>query len=144
MGMMAEMLAAGMNSVSGIFNDGAARVERQVVDWMKAALDMPVDTSGVFTSGGSVANLIGLAVGRDARSGYDVTGRGVGAEEGKLVLYASAETHSSIFKSAKLLGLGQDAVRVVPVDDRLKMDLTELERMIRADSDRGNNVWERT
>ena len=137
MGMMAEMLAAGMNSVSGLFNDGAARVERQVVDWMKAALGMPADASGVFTSGGSVANLIGLAVGRDARSGYDVTGRGVGAEPGKLVLYASSETHSSIFKSAKLLGLGQDAVRVVPVDDRLEMELTELERMIVHDRGQG-------
>ncbi len=137
MGMMAEMLAAGMNSVSGLFNDGAARVERQVVDWMKAALGMPADASGVFTSGGSVANLIGLAVGRDARSGYDVTGRGVGAEAGKLVLYASSETHSSIFKAAKLLGLGEDAVRVVPVDDGLKMDLTELAGMIACDRGHG-------
>jgi glutamate/tyrosine decarboxylase-like PLP-dependent enzyme len=137
MGMMAEMLAAGMNSVSGIFNDGAARVERQVVDWMKEALGMPADASGVFTSGGSVANVIGLAVGRDARSGYDVTGRGVGAEPGKLVLYASSETHSSIFKSAKLLGLGQDAVRVVPVDDRLEMDLPALEAMIARDREHG-------
>ena len=137
MGMMAEMLAAGMNSVSGLFNDGAARVERQVVDWMKAALDMPADASGVFTSGGSVANLIALAVGRDARSGYDVTERGVGAEAGKLVLYASSETHSSIFKAAKLLGLGQDAVRVVPVDDRLEMDLTALASMVVRDREHG-------
>ena len=70
--MMAEMLAAGMNSVPGLFNDtryAAARVERQVVDWMKVALGMPAEASGVFTSGGSVANLIGLAVGRDARGG---------------------------------------------------------------------------
>ncbi len=137
MGMMAEMLAAGMNSVPGLFNDAAARVERQVVDWMKVALGMPAEASGVFTSGGSVANLIGLAVGRDARSGYDVTGRGVGAEGGKLVLYASAETHSSIFKAAKLLGLGQDAVRVVPVDDRLEMDLRALAGMIAGDRERG-------
>ena len=54
-----------------------------------------------------------------------------------MVLYASSETHSSIFKSAKLLGLGQDAVRVVPVDDRLEMELTELERMIVHDREQG-------
>ncbi len=137
MGMMAEMLAAGMNSVSGIFNDSAARVERQVVDWMKAALGMPAATSGVFTSGGSVANLIALAVGRDARAGYDVTELGVGAEAGKLVFYASAETHSSMLKSAKLLGLGQDAVRIVPIDDRLRMDLPALSRMIVSDREDG-------
>ena len=108
-GMMAEMLAAGMNSVSGLFNDGAARVEEQVVNWMKDALGFPEDASGVLTSGGSVANLIALAVGRDARAGFDVSQRGVGAEQGKLVFYVSAETHSSMFKSAKLLGLGKDA-----------------------------------
>lgn len=137
LGMMADMLAAGMNSVPGPFNDGAARVERQVVDWMKAAMGMPAEASGVFTSGGSVANLIALAVGRDARSGYDVTGRGVGAEAGKLVLYASSETHSSIFKSAKLLGLGEDAVRVVPVDDRFRMDLAALAAMVVGDREKG-------
>ena len=136
-GMMAEMLAAGMNSVAGIFDDGAARVERQVVDWMKAALGLPDEAGGVLTSGGSVANLIGLAVGRDARSGYDVSSRGVGAEPGKLVFYVSAETHSSMFKSAKLLGLGQDASRVIRVDDRLRMDVGALERAIERDRGAG-------
>ena len=132
-GMMAEMLAAGMNSVPGIFNDGAARVERQVVDWMKAALGMPAEAGGVLTSGGSVANLIGLAVGRDARAGFDVSSRGVGAEPGKLIFYVSAETHSSMFKAAKLLGLGQDAARVIPVDDQFRMDVRALEQAVQAD-----------
>ena len=136
-GMMAEMLAAGMNSVSGLFNDGAARVEEQVVNWMKDALGFPEDASGVLTSGGSVANLIALAVGRDARAGFDVSQRGVGAEQGKLVFYVSAETHSSMFKSAKLLGLGKDAVRVIPVDDALRMVVPELEAAIARDRREG-------
>ncbi len=129
-GMMADMLAAGMNSVSGIFNDGAARVEKQVVDWMKAALGFPEDASGVLTSGGSVANVIGLAVGRDARAGFDVSQHGVAAGEGKLVFYVSTETHASMFKSAKLLGLGQGAAHVIPVDDQLRMVIPELEAAI--------------
>ena len=136
-GMMADMLAAGMNAVPGPFNDAAARVETQVVNWMKAALGFPEDASGVFTSGGSVANLIGLAVGRDACAGYDVSERGVGAEEGKLVFYASSETHSSIFKAAKLLGLGKDAVRVIPVDDELRMVIPDLEAAIVRDRSEG-------
>ena len=136
-GMMADMLAAGMNAVPGPFNDGAARVEKQVVNWMKAALGFPEDASGVFTSGGSVANLIGLAVGRDARAGYDVSERGVGAERGKLVFYVSAETHSSMFKAAKLLGLGKDAARIIPVDDELRMVIPELEAAIARDRSQG-------
>ena len=132
-GMMADMLAAGMNPVSGLFNDGSARVEEQVVNWMKAALGFPEDASGVLTSGGSVANMIALAVARDARAGFDVSQRGVGAEEGKLVFYVSAETHSSMFKSAKLLGLGKNAARIIPVDDALRMVVPELEAAITRD-----------
>ena len=134
---MADMLAAGMNAVPGPFNDAAARVETQVVNWMKDALGFPEEASGVFTSGGSVANLIGLAVARDARAGYDVSERGVGSEKGKLVFYASSETHSSMFKSAKLLGLGRDAVRVVPVDDELRMVIPDLEAAIARDRAQG-------
>ncbi|MFC1540110.1 pyridoxal phosphate-dependent decarboxylase family protein [Gemmatimonadota bacterium] len=136
-GMMADMLAAGMNSVSGPFNDGAARLEKQVVNWMKAALGFPEDSSGLFTSGGSVANLIGLAVGRDARAGYDVSQHGVVSEKGKLVFYVSSEVHSSIFKSAMLLGLGQDAARIIPVDSEMQMIVPELETAIALDRAEG-------
>ncbi len=131
-GMLAELLAGGMNSVSGIFNDAAARVESQVIDWMKSVLGFPDDASGVTTSGGSVANLIGLAVARDARAGFDVPGEGLG-QGGRLVFYASEEVHASVPKAAQVLGLGRDALRTIPVDDQYRIRLPELETAIARD-----------
>jgi len=94
-GMVAEMLTAGINSCAGHFNDSAARVEQQVVDWMRAAMGMPGSTSGVLTSGGSVANLVGLAAARDAKAATDVARHGVDASTGRLTMYTSKEVHSS-------------------------------------------------
>ena len=133
MGMMAAMLGAGMNSVPANFNDGAARVEAQLLAWMKSLMGFPSDAGGIVTSGGSVANIIGLTVARDARATADVVRHGVGAEEGRLVLYASTEVHSSVHKAAKILGLGRDAVRLVPVDEAYRIRIPDLRAVIEDD-----------
>lgn len=135
-GMLADMLAAGMNAVPGNFNDAAARVEAQVLDWMKSLMGFPEDASGVITSGASVANLIGLTVARDAAF-PDVIDRGIGSLDAKPVLYASTEVHSSVHKAAMLLGLGRGAVREVPVDDRYRIRVPELEGRIAEDRSSG-------
>lgn len=135
-GMVADMVAAAMNSVAGNFNDAASRVEAQVVDWMKAALGFPANASGFITSGGSVANLVALAAARDARAGRDV-GRAGLAGGPPLVFYASSETHSSMHKAAKLLGLGLDAVRTVPVDDAFRMRVDLIPEMASRDRAEG-------
>ncbi len=138
MGMMADLLASGMNAVPDNFNDGAARVEAQVLEWMKSLMGFPEDASGIITSGASVANLVGLAVARDAvvldvGDDVDVTRDGVAAVPEKLVLYASTEVHSSVFKAAKILGLGRDAVRLIDVDDDFRIRVPALRRAIGED-----------
>jgi len=136
-GVIAETLTALMNSVPGNFNDASARLEDQVIEWMRQALGYPDGVSGVLTSGGSVANFIGIAAGRDARAGYDTARQGVNAKPGKLVLYASSEVHSSVFKSAQLLGLGLEAVHVIPVGSDFEMDIDLLRQRIHADRSSG-------
>ena len=133
MGMMASLLGAGMNSVPGNFNDAASRVEAQLLSWMKSVMGFPENASGIVTSGGSVANIIALTVARDARAGSDILSGGVGTAPGRLVLYASNEVHSSVFKAAKMLGLGRDAVRLVPVDDDFRIRIPELQDQIARD-----------
>ena len=132
-GMLAEMLAAGMNcNVSG-FDDAATLVERQVLDWCKQMLGFPVTASGVLVSGGSMANLIGLAVARQAKAGFDVRAEGLTGARQRLVLYASRETHVSVQKAVELLGLGRSALRLIDVDERFEIDLTALAVAIAAD-----------
>ena len=136
-GMLADMIAASLNSVAGNFNDSAARVETQVLQWMAQALGLPDGTDGVMTSGGSVANLVGLAAARDARAGFDVADRGLDAAPGALTIYASDEVHSSVTKAAQLLGIGRAGMRLVPVDGRFRIDTARLRAAIAEDRARG-------
>ncbi|MEM1178332.1 MAG: pyridoxal-dependent decarboxylase [Acidobacteriota bacterium] len=132
-GMLAEMIAAGVNSTSGTFNDAGSRVEDQVVRWMKDLFDFPGTASGLITSGGSVANLVGLAVARDQILAHDIPRWGLAAHGGQPVLYASTETHSSVIKAIQTLGLGRDALRSIPVDAEYQMRLDVLSEQIRKD-----------
>lgn len=132
-GALAELLAGTMNPNVGGGDHGATYVEAQVLDWCKEMLGYPMAASGLLVSGGSMANLIGLAVARNARAGYDVRRDGVRGASGPLTVYASAETHSSIQKTVELLGLGHGALRLIPVNDRFEMEIAALEAAIARD-----------
>ena len=132
-GMLAEMLSAGMNLNQGGGAQVGAHVERQVVDWCKEMLSFPSAASGILVSGGSMANLVGMTVARNARAGYDVRRDGVGCGRGRLVAYASREVHSSVPKGMELLGLGRSALREVPVLADDTIDVAALRTMIAAD-----------
>jgi glutamate/tyrosine decarboxylase-like PLP-dependent enzyme len=136
-GMLAEMLAAGMNPNVGGAEHGAIYVERQVTAWTREMIGFPEGASGLLVSGGSMANLVGLTVARNARAGWDIRRAGLQGEHPRLVLYASSETHSSVQKAVELLGLGSEALRVVPVDDEYRIDLFALREMIAADRSAG-------
>lgn len=138
MGMMAALLGAGINAVPGNFNDSASRVEAQLMDWMKSLMGFPEGAGGIVTSGGSVANILGIAVARDARVGADLANEGVRAAPGRPRLYASREVHSSVFKAAKLLGLGRDAVRLVDVDDAFRVRVDAMRAAIECDRTSGD------
>jgi glutamate/tyrosine decarboxylase-like PLP-dependent enzyme len=139
MGAFAELLAAGNNSPSGIFSYISANyVERQVMDWCKTMLGYPADASGLLTSGCSASNLIGLAVARNTKAGYDLRAEGLREAPQKMILYASSEAHSSLQKAVELLGLGSNALRKVPVNRSLQIDLDALREFIKEDRDRGN------
>jgi glutamate/tyrosine decarboxylase-like PLP-dependent enzyme len=132
--MLADMLASGMNPQVAEFDDAAAVVENQVIGWLVELLGMPAGTHGLLVSGGSMANFVGLAVARNARAGYDVRDRGVqGPNLPRLIVYASTETHSSVRKAVELLGLGNDALRRIPVGPDYTIDVAALGRAIAAD-----------
>jgi glutamate/tyrosine decarboxylase-like PLP-dependent enzyme len=137
-GAFAELLAAAVNTnTGGLDHHSANYVERQVIEWFKEMLRFPDSASGVLTSGCSAANLIGLAVARNAKAGYDLRRQGVCAASYKMVLYASEEAHSSVQKAVELLGLGSDALRYVPVDDCFQIDLEALRTAIARDRQDG-------
>jgi aromatic-L-amino-acid/L-tryptophan decarboxylase len=131
-GMLAELVVGALNTSAWGGQQAAPFVEAQVLDWCRAMVGYPAGTSGILTSGCSMANLIGLAAARDAAIA-DVTENGVRESDGHHVLYASSETHASIDKAVGLLGLGRRSLRKIPVDARHRIRLDALEERIAAD-----------
>ncbi len=138
LGALSELLAATMNPNVGGADHSAIYVEQQVLEWCKAMLDYPQQASGLLVSGGSMANLIGLAVARNAQAGFDIRQEGVTAARGMMTVYCSTETHSSVQKAVELMGLGSKALRKVPVDKNYRLDFAQLERKIAEDRAAGH------
>lgn len=137
LGMLAEMLAAGLNPNMGGGEHAGIYVERQVLDWTKEMLGFPAESSGLLVSGASMANLVALAVARNIKAGFDVRRLGLQECRAPLVFYASVEAHSSVQKAIETLGVGSDNLRLIPVDDAYHIDLTALERAIAEDRTTG-------
>jgi glutamate/tyrosine decarboxylase-like PLP-dependent enzyme len=136
-GMLAEMLAAGFNPNQGGLAQAGNLVEQQVISWCKEMFSFPAGASGLLVSGGSMANLVGLTVARNARAGYDVRAEGLGGAPHPLRFYASTEAHSSIQKAIELLGLGHKSLHLVDVGPNLAIRTDVLKKAIRDDRTRG-------
>ena len=130
LGALADFWAAIMNPNMGGGNHAAILVEQQVIRWLQDVLHFPADAGGLLVSGGSMANLVGLAVARNVTAGYDVRADGVSAAQSPLVVYASSEVHSCNQKAVELLGLGSKALHKIPVMDDFRIDLRLLEQAI--------------
>ncbi len=134
LGMMADMLAAALNPHLAGFNQAPALVEKQVLSWLTQLMGMPPQTTGVLVGGGTMANLIGLAVARCTKAGFDIREHGLQGYCGpRLVFYASLETHGWCQKAAELLGLGNGAFRRVPVDSNYRINVDALKTLIEND-----------
>lgn len=125
-GVLADALTAGFNIFAGTWIGGsaAAEMERATIGWVRDALGFPGEAGGLFTSGGSAANIIGLAVARRARLGGDMTAARI---------YTSTETHSSVERGLRVLGFRLNQLRKIKVDDEFRIDIAALGAAIAED-----------
>ena len=110
---LADLLASTLNANLTIWRSAPAPVEleRLTIDWIRQILGVNTGAGGLFVSGGSMANLIGIAMARQKRND----------SSGRLRMYASSETHFSVAKAAALLGIGRENMRLIGVDERFKI-----------------------
>jgi glutamate/tyrosine decarboxylase-like PLP-dependent enzyme len=137
--MLADMLASGLNAHVAGGHQAPVVMEATCLRWLAELMGMPAESSGLLTTGATMANLIGLAVGRHAKAGYDIRKQGLqGCVHPQLLVYGSTETHSWALKAIELMGLGRDAYRRIPVTDAHRIDLVQFELQIQRDRDAGH------
>jgi aromatic-L-amino-acid decarboxylase len=110
-------------------------LEALAARWLGELLGLPAGYRGLFTSGGTIANLVGLGAARQhagERRGIDVSREGAHALARPRV-YATAQAHHCVYRAAGVLGLGRCAVAAVPTDGALRMDVDALRRQLAAD-----------
>lgn len=129
-GALGDFLAAIQGSNLGGGRHAAALADQQVVGWLRDMIGFPETASGTLVSGGSVANLIGLTVARNAMAGIDLREEGVAALKQPLRFYASDQVHSCHRKAVEALGLGNKALRRIPTGPGYQIDLASLRSAI--------------
>lgn len=132
-GALGDFLAAIQGSNLGGGNHAANLMDLQVVDWFRQMMGLPEGASGTLVSGGSMANIIGLTIARNAMAGQDVRAEGVGGPAQGMRYYGSDQIHACHQTALELLGLGSKALRKIEAGQDYTMDLGALERAVAAD-----------
>ena len=139
-GMLAEMLAAGMNPNLGGRDHMPIEVERQILRWMREVFQFPETAGGLFLTGASQANFVALQIARTRALGRDVRRTGLSAFP-QLTGYGSAETHGCVMRAFEMSGLGGDAFRRIAPDAAGQIDIDALVARIEADIASGHRPF---
>lgn len=107
----------------------ATIMEVKLVEWLREQVGFGAGDAGVFTSGGTQSNLMGLMLARDAffaRQGHSVQQNGLTGDLSKLKVFCSENAHFSVQKNMALMGLGYRSVTLVKTDEFSRMDVSDL------------------
>ena len=143
-GILGELLAAALNANVGSFvlSPAATEIESETVRWIAELIGYPSDCGGLLVSGGNMANIVGFLSARAAKAGWNIREQGLLGGGGRtLRVYCSAETHTWISKAADLAGLGTAAIRFIPTDAQLRLDVRQLRKQVEADAAAGDRPF---
>ena len=135
-GVIGDFLCSALNQNIGAYSIGPAGVamERQTIRWLTDLVGYGPAAGGNLTSGGMMANFIGLKLARDAASGDKAQHEGI---RERWAVYVSEERHVSVDKAVDCIGLGRNALRALPTDARFEVRLDALESAIAQDKAAG-------
>jgi aromatic-L-amino-acid/L-tryptophan decarboxylase len=135
-GIIADFICSALNQNIGAYTIGPAAVaiERRTVRWLTDLAGYGQEAGGNLTSGGMMANFIGLKLARDWASQDRAQQEGI---QERWAVYASEERHVSVDKAIDAVGLGRSALRALPTDADFRVRLDALEAAIAEDHKRG-------
>lgn len=126
--LLGDWIATGYNFYAGVWSvaSGPNQIEMVVLEWIRDWVGMPQGATGLLTSGGSAANMTAIVAARHAvlEKGADIS---------RLVVYASAQAHSSVLRAVWVAGLSRDKVHVVDMDDLFRMRPDHLAQLVERD-----------
>ena len=136
MGILGDLIASALNQNIGAWTIGPSGVamERQTIRWLTDLIGWDARAGGNLTSGGMMANFLGLKLGRDAVTGDRAQHDGLTR---KWATYTSEERHVSVDKAVDAVGVGRDFLRILPTDGRFRVRLDALEDGIASDERSG-------
>lgn len=126
-GAMGDALASGFNIFSGGWaaSPAAAEMEIVTITWLLKLFGFPIKKGGgIFTSGGSMANLTAIVTARRLKCGEDFS---------KAVIYLSDQAHSSNIKALRILGFRKEQIRIVPTDQEFRFGVNKLKNALAKD-----------
>ena len=137
-GILGDLLSSGLGVQGMLWSTSPActELESHVMDWLVGMMGLPDKFLSSSTGGGviqdtaSSAVLCALLAARERASGYTTNKKG---GNGRLIAYASTQTHSSLEKAAMIAGIGTENLRLIEVDDKFAMKPDALAKQVAAD-----------
>ncbi len=114
-----------------------SELEEVATGWLRQMVGLPEAFRGVIQDTASTSTLVALLCARERATRYSLAGKGLQGEEHPLVVYASAQAHSSVDKAALLAGFGRDNLRHVATDSAYAMRADALAEAVREDVRQG-------
>ncbi|WP_447866657.1 pyridoxal phosphate-dependent decarboxylase family protein [Rahnella bonaserana] len=121
----------------------ATIIEMKLIEWLRTQVGYQAGDAGVFTSGGTQSNLMGLMLARDAffaRQGHSIQQDGLVGNLRKVKVLCSENAHFSVQKNMALLGLGYQCVTLVKTDEFARMDLNDLREKVAQAQANGDQI----
>jgi L-2,4-diaminobutyrate decarboxylase len=140
-GVIAQMCTTLLNNGVAVYEMGPAAMaaERNVIRYMASLIGFDSEADGIFTHGGSAGNLTCLLAARQAKSDYNIWEEGVRGDK-RIGIMISDQSHYSISRNAKVIGLGETSVVRVPYDGRYAMKTSLLAESMRRAEEQGIRV----
>jgi aromatic-L-amino-acid decarboxylase len=134
-----DFLSTGLGVIGLNWQASPALTELELLmaDWMRQMTGLSPRWSGAIHDTASTATLVALLCARERTTSFSMQRGGLQGEPHPLVVYASAESHSSVLKAALLAGFGRERVRAIPVDGTFALDALALRQSLARDTAQG-------